>query len=39
MSGATIAEYLSGELNAKNKHELIDGDIYAMAGLVKHITL
>jgi Uma2 family endonuclease len=26
------SEYLQGELSAKDKHELIDGDAYAMAG-------
>lgn len=29
---ATVTEYLQGELVAKHKHELIDGEIYAMAG-------
>lgn len=26
------AEYLQGELTAKDKHEFVDGDVYAMAG-------
>lgn len=26
------AEYLQGELTAQNKHELVNGDVYAMAG-------
>ena len=29
----SIAEYLQGELNSQIKHELIDGDAYAMAGV------
>jgi len=28
----SIDEYLQGELNSQIKHELIDGDVYAMAG-------
>ncbi len=28
----SVDEYLLGELNAEEKHELIDGDVYAMAG-------
>ncbi len=27
-----VDEYLQGELNAEEKHELIDGDDYAMVG-------
>ncbi|MFT4926052.1 MAG: Uma2 family endonuclease [Phenylobacterium sp.] len=28
----TLSEYLQGELTADNKHEFIEGDVYAMAG-------
>ena len=32
----SVEAYLAGELNAENKHEYIDGDVYAMAGASKN---